>query len=274
MRSRNKKAFVGCLVVLFILSILVTGSSHQWIQNIDRLSFNEPSGIVFHPGRDTLFVVGDEGDVCEIKRNGALVKRKRIRDADFEGITCDPVTGLLYIAVEGEEKIIEIDPEEFRVLREFVIERIFRGATVLRAGGQGIEGIALVPDSRCREGGTFYVVNQGLNLDDKEDPPAVFVLDVPLRPGPGGGNVATIRRYFFLGLIDLSGLCYDESSDHLYVVSGAMNALLEITREGEVMRSLVLPGDNQEGIALDAEGFLYIAQDSGGIIKVKWNRDR
>ncbi len=38
------------------------------------------------------------------------VKQKRICDADFEGITCDPATGLLYIAVEGEEKIIEMDP--------------------------------------------------------------------------------------------------------------------------------------------------------------------
>lgn len=31
------------------------------IGNIERSSFREPSGIVFHPARKTLFVVGDEG---------------------------------------------------------------------------------------------------------------------------------------------------------------------------------------------------------------------
>lgn len=87
-----------------------------------------------------------------------------------------------------------------------------------------------------------------------------------------GDNVATIVGCFSLGVIDLSGLRYDEMSDHLYVVSDAMNAIFEITREGRIIQSSVLPGDNQEGIAVDTEGFLYMAQDSGGIIKVKWNR--
>ena len=87
---------------------------------------------------------------------------------------------------------------------------------------------------------------------------------MPLSSGCEGGYVATIMWCFSLGLIDVSGLCYDEMSDHLYVVSDAMNAIFEITREGRIIQPYVLPGDNQEGIAVDREGFLYIAGDSGG----------
>jgi len=246
----------------------------QWVGNIDQVNFNEPSGIVFHPVRQTLFVVGDEGDICEIRTDGALVKQKRVRSADFEGITCDPSTGLLYVAIEGEEKIMEIDPEDLRVLREFAIDRTFQGALVLKAGGQGVEAITFVADSHHPEGGTFFVANQGFDLNSKEDPSAIFELEVPLRSGSASGGVAKIVGYFSLGVIDLSGLHYDAISRHLYVVSDATNTLFEITREGKILQAYAFPGENQEGIAVDTNGFLYIAQDSGGIIKVKWNRAR
>ena len=245
---------------------------HQWVGNIDQVHFNEPSGIVFHPGRGTLFVVGDEGDICEIREDGALIKQKRIRHADFEGITCDPSTGLLYIAVEGEEKIVEIDPEDFGVLREFAIERTFQGSVVLKSGGQGIETISFVPDPNHPEGGTFYVANQGFDLKDKEDPSAIFEVEAPLKSGPGGDLTAKILRSFSIGVVDLSGSHYDKASDLIYVISDATNTFFEITRTGKVLRAYAFPGDNQEGIAVDDKGFVYIAQDSGGIIKVKWDK--
>ncbi len=284
MRADTKRFVFQCLLVIFLLAILVEctvpikrvdppdiPSPYRWIANIDQVNLNEPSGIIFHPGRETIFIVGDEGEICELHRDGTLVKQKRICYADFEGITCDPSTGLLYIAIEGEEKIIEIDPEDFRVLREFDINRTFQGALVLKHGGQGIEAITFVPDSNHPEGGTFYVTNQGLDLNNKEDPSAIFELEVPLRSGSAGDTVAKIVRYFSLGVIDLSGLCYDEKSGHLYVISDATNTFFEITRDGNILQAYPFPGNNQEGIAADADGFLYIAQDSGGIIKVKWN---
>jgi len=274
----TKRFVFCCLLGISLLPILVGFTvipfPYQWIGNIDQVNFNEPSGIVFHPGRETLFVVGDEGDVCEIQRDGTLVKQKRILDADFEGITCDPLTGLLYIVIEGEEKIIEVDPKDFRVLRKFSIDRTFHGAVVLKPGGHGIEGIAFVPDSNHPEGGTFYVTNQCLDPDDQEDPSAIFELEVPLRSSSNGGNIARIVKYFPFGVIDLSALHYDEKSGHLYIISDATNTFFEITTEGKILKAYAFPGDNQEGIAVDTKGFLYIAQDSGGIIKVKWNRKR
>ena len=102
--SSHLAILIACSVLIESVDPPDTSFPCQWIGNIDQVNFNEPSGIVFHPGREPLFVVGDEGDISEIHTDGTLVKQKRIRHADFEGIACDPSTGLLYIAIEGEEK--------------------------------------------------------------------------------------------------------------------------------------------------------------------------
>jgi len=244
----------------------------EWIGDIDKSSFNEPSGIVYHPSRGTLFVVGDEGDICEIETDGSLVKQTRVRPGDFEGITCDPRTGLLYVAIEGEEKILEIHPDDFRVLREFAIDRAFQGKVLLAPGGQGVEAITFVPDARHPHGGTFYLSNQAFSLDLPEDPSIIFEVEVPLREKTPGTAAARILRYFSPGITDFAALHYDGESDHLYAVSDSNNLLVEMSRAGEFIDFWAFPGANQEGFAMDEAGFVYIAQDHGGIIKLKWDR--
>ena len=245
---------------------------YEWIGDIDRSSFNEPSGIVYHPSRGTLFAVGDEGDICEIETDGSLVKQTRVRPADFEGITCDPRTGLLYVAIEGEEKILEIHPDDFRVLREFAIDRTFQGKVLLAPGGQGVEAITFVPDDRHPHGGTFYLSNQAFSLDLPEDASIIFEVELPLREKIPATATAPILRYFSPGITDFAALHYDRESDHLYAVSDGNNLLVEMTRAGEPVDFWTFPGANQEGLAMDEAGFMYIAQDHGGIIKLKWRR--
>lgn len=242
----------------------------DWNDDIDRSGFNEPSGICFHNERGTLFVVGDEGDVGEFETDGTLIKARRVRKADFEGITHDPSSGRLYVAVEGEEAILELDPDSLKVLREFDIPRSFKGRKVMKKGGQGIEAITFVVNPDHPEGGTFYVANQSFDLDDEKDLSALFELHVPIRSGEGE---VEILRFFEPGVIDLAGLFHDRPSGHLFVVSDATNSLFEISPDHQVVGAWAFPGNDQEGIAADADGNFYLAQDSGGIIKLKWNRE-
>ncbi len=239
---------------------------NQWVGNIDKIEFNEPSGICWHWQRETLFLVGDEGDLCEIKTDGSLIKQKHIRDADFEGVTHDPSTGLLYVATEEAESIVEIHPETFEVLREFSIPRDFDGRTLLAAGKEGIEAITFIPDADHKEGGVFYVANQAFTLSDEQDISALFQVELPLRSRAGK---AKITGYFAPGVIDLSGLYYDSTTDIILVISDATNTILEYSRQHELLSIHAFPGDNQEGITVDSDGFIYIAQDTGGIIKLK-----
>jgi len=242
---------------------------NKWVGDIDQIGFNEPSGIVWHPLRKTLFVIGDEGDICEIATDGTPVKQGHLRDADLEGITCDPATGLLYVAVEEAETVLEVDPESFAILREFSIPREFDGRTLLAAGGEGIEGITFVPDDTHPQGGIFLVANQAFTLTNEQDISAVFQVELPLR------DVASEPRilgWFSPGIIDLSALNYDARTDRLLVVSDSTNTLLVYSRNYELLEVYAFPGDNQEGVTVDPDGYIYIAQDTGGIIKLKWLR--
>ena len=55
----------------------------------------------------------------------------------------------------------------------------------------------------------------------------------------------------------------------LNVVSDADNILVEITLDGRIVRECAFLGDEQEGFAMDDEGYLYLARYTDGILKVK-----
>jgi len=46
-----------------------------------------------------------------------------------------------------------------------------------------------------------------------------------------------------------------------------------LIKGGQILKQYAFIGDDQEGITLDDEGYLYIAQDSGGIIKIRYLGD-
>ena len=115
-------------------------------------------------------------------------------------------------------------------------------------------------------GETFFLANRSLENDNKNTT-TIFQIQIPLNNTAGVEVTAQIISYFPLTVPDLSGLYYDPASDHLYAISDQTNTFFEITKDGFVLKSYALPGNDQEGITLDNQGFLYIAQDSGGIIK-------
>ena len=133
--------------------------------------------------------------------------------------------------------------------------------------GNGVEGITFVPANAAASAtrGTFYLVNQSMELGGK-DPSIVFevaITDSESEPQ------AKIVRYFALGVTDLSGIHYDPSGHQLIVISDANDLAMEVNLEGGIENVYPLPGENQEGIIIDNDGFLYIAQDSNrGMIKL------
>jgi uncharacterized protein YjiK len=250
---------------------------YQWLDvqgfggNIDRQELAEPSGVCYHPLRKTLFVVSDDGVIAEMRTDGTPVSRLNL-PGDLEGVTVDPGTGLLYVAVEADDIILEFDPDKGEVTRRFPINREFRGnpnflEKQTTRYDNGIECIAFVPDPAHPEGGTFYVGNQW-------DPPMIMEVSVPLRSSRAEGGEARIIRVLPLRMDDPAAIYYDPETKRLNVVDDADNILVEITLGGKLVRQYAFLGDNQEGLARDEEGYLYIAQDTGGIIKVRDLRRR
>jgi uncharacterized protein YjiK len=103
---------------------------------------------------------------------------------------------------------------------------------------------------------------------------AIFEVEVPLKTAKEGQPLKgkLIRRIDLEGVVDLAALSWDAGRKLLYVVSDAMDRFYEVTLDGKIVHAYSFPGQDQEGIAVDPEGFVYVAQDCGGIIKMKWNR--
>ena len=240
---------------------------YTWVGNISRAQIAEPSGVTYHPLRKTLFVVDDGGFIHEIRLDGTKVKTKDLQARDLEGITMDPGTGWLYTVVEDDEMILEINPQTLTIRREFKINRSFEGKTLLKEGGMGVEAITFVPDTSHPEGGTFWIGNQSVNLKPNKEPSVVCEVVVPLNTSEAQMAEATIIRFFEMDFIDISGLAYDAQADYLVLISDTTNLLVELKRDGTLLHRYLLPGDDQEGVTLDGLGYMYIAQESGQIIK-------
>ncbi len=232
---------------------------YKKVSDFGEIKAGKLSGIVYHPQRGTLFAVRDTGQIIEIKPDGTLINDKKIqKKADFEGIAYNPFTGMLYVAIEGEEVILEVNPENLKTGRKIPIDRTFEGDILLSPEGNGIEGITFVPAGNGAENGSFYLVNQSNKLEGP-DPSIVFEIEINHADGE---SKARVMRYFSVGVTDLSGIHYVAESDRLFIISDANNLLLLVSLSGEVLESSPLPGNKQEGITVDGDGFLYVAQDA------------
>ena len=241
---------------------------YNWIGSITKGQIAEPSGITYHPVRRSLFIADDSGSIHEVNLHGTFIQTKGLNELDIEGITMDPRTGLLYAAVEDDEVIIELEPETLTIQRKFRILRDFKGELLLKKGGMGIEAIAFVPNAAHPEGGTFWVGNQSFSLKAKAEPSVVCEVVVPLRTETAAISEASIINAYKMNFIDISGLAYDPQDDVLILISDTTNLLVEMSREGTILSKYLLPGDEQEGVTLDGLGYMYIAQESGTIIKL------
>jgi len=281
---RDKIVFFGVLIVLIACSSMDKHSPtirfpYLWLDepgfggDIDKQNFPEPSGICFHPSRKTLFVVSDEGEIAEIETDGSPIFRSKI-PGDLEGVAVNPRTGLLYVIIEGDDIILEFDPDKKEVTRRFPLDRAFDDDPNFiqkkeEGYDNGIESIEFIEDVSHPEGGTFYIGNQW-------DPPCVMEVYVPLKSSQEKEPRARILRVLPLEMDDPAAMFYDSKTELLNVVSDADNILVEITLDGKIVREYAFLGANQEGITRDDEGYLYITQDmgenlgdTGGILKVK-----
>ena len=232
---------------------------------ISKKKLKEPSGIVYHRLRKTLFVLGDEGQLAEFTTRGRRLRTHQFEKIkDLEAITVDPRTGLLYVADERHDQIIEIDPQTFLITRRFSVPLFFKGKAYMQKGGDGIEGLTFVPDVKHKQGGIFYFTNQA-KTRKPNDLSAVIAMVLPLKVK----QQPEIVGYYPQPITDLSGMFYDHQSKHLFLASDFNNLLLEMTLDGVILKALTLPGNAQEGIALDEKDQLYIAQDTGGVLRLK-----
>ncbi len=232
--------------------------------NIDHLPVPEPSGIEWCESRNSLFMVGDGGDLAEIPLQEGTGRIEHTDLGDLEGIAVHPAGDVLYVIVENTATIFEIDVDSFEVVRQFEWANEAERARLFPERNGAAEGLAYIDDD------TFYICRQGTLEEGGDLPPALMELHV--KPIEGDSERASLEVVSIIeveGAEDFASLWYDAVGGRLIIVSDAQNALyIHDIASGEVRRIDGLPGKNQEGFAVvTGDGTWFIAQDSGGIIE-------
>ncbi|MDC7240570.1 MAG: SdiA-regulated domain-containing protein [Spirochaetales bacterium] len=241
-----KKPLIYSLIGIFLFHtvLLVFSENSRRLKEVQMYKLSEirePSGLCYNPEGNTLFVVGDRGDVAEISLDGTVLNHVFFPDRDFEGVVL--LDGVLYVLDENNFQILKLEPISLEPLSEHNITREF-GA---------FEGISTHPD------GSILLVNQVRKL--KKQKAGILFLDSETLEPDG--------RFIETGIVDQAGIFPVNNEQCYYIISDRKNRLYCYSLTEGLLWDIPLPGETQEGIAVDSEGFFYIAQDKGGLLRLE-----
>jgi uncharacterized protein YjiK len=223
-------------------------------ERITHGGVKEPSGIAFYPVTGHLFVVGDDGTLSELNDAGKHVHTFQV-EKQIEDVAYHPPSGQLLLISEKRADLILFNPSAGKELRRWKIDTaaVLGSSTPLEAN-QGFEGLAFRPDPSRPGGGIIYLTHQ-------RDPAAVVGLAFDTGSDAPIGAAAVVSRWTITGHEDLTGITYVPSIDRLLVIADSEDKLLVLGSDGAVENEVAIPGEQQEGLAFDATGALWIADD-------------
>ena len=207
----------------------------------------EASGIAHCSDSDTLIVANDEGAYYEISTEGKILEKIKLGNYDLEGVVCED--SQMIFAVENKGiLIVERKRGQDRYVNMYTD---FNGKHITLFNKKaGVEGIA-------KNGNILYLSKQSKKKKN------TFIAVVDLTKNP-----FSITDVIEHGIPDTSGLSYHEG--YLYMVSDRKDLLVKYDLEKSKKVLKVKLGEGAwEGIAFDNNGFVYLADDDGRVLKYK-----
>jgi len=210
----------------------------------------EASGISYCSDDDTLVVANDEGIFYKISRKGKILQKTKLGDYDLEGVVCEETQ--MIFALENKGMLI-IDSQSGDK-KEIPLDTTYKGKKLsLFSKRSGVEGITKV-------GNSVYLAKQSNKKKSS------FIAVVRLMPYPA--KIVDVIEHH---IADTAGLAYHDG--YLYMVSDKEDLLIKFDLEKKkVVQKITLEKGAWEGIAFDAKGFVYLADDEGRIVKYKKKR--
>ncbi len=212
-----------------------------------------PSGVAYHPGLRRLFVVGDKGLLAEVTLDGRLLRTQPIK-GDLEDVAVHTPSGRLVLLSEKKSRLIVLDPRSLAEIGHWKMDRAFFIGHVPSDRNAGFEGLGFRAQAGRPGGGLFYLTHQ-------RNPALLvsFVFDPASAPGPLPQE-SLVHRFPIDGK-DLTAVTYVPSLDRVLVLSDVRDRLLVLRDDGTEEADIAVPGTQQEGLALDDAGTLWIADD-------------
>lgn len=202
----------------------VMGSYTKHSVNVEEIS-----GICLNADKTALLAVGDQGVLKEINPTTMAVKDIWSRDADLEGITLDPRTNDLYLAIEYSQKVYKLDAPDYQKHSSIIY---VQEAIDKKYNNSGLEGIAYYKDDMV-----FIGSQWGANL-------WIYKLD--------GTMVSKTSLSDFAD--EIAGLDYDPVADWLWVVDSNYKKFYICTVEGKLLATYDINFiSNPESICVDRD---------------------
>jgi uncharacterized protein YjiK len=243
----------------------------------------EASAVTYNWDTDTLFVVGDGGtSVVQVTKTGVLIDSMTLAPGGSpQGTEFYDTEGVSYV---GGGKFA-LNEERYRQVNLFTY---VPGATLHRAdvqtvklgttiGNIGLEGVTFDPKT-----GNYIFVKE-------KEPEGIFITSIDWAAGTASNGSPTTDESVnlfdpsLLGTLDFSdiyalsnlpSLAGDPTYDQLLVLSQESGQIVQVDRAGNVKHRLTLVADQGdtisvpdmtvEGITMDRNGFLYLANEDGG----------
>jgi uncharacterized protein YjiK/uncharacterized membrane protein YuzA (DUF378 family) len=229
---------------------------------ISEAGAREPSGVACDARSRHLFLVGDEGRLVELDGDGRVLARHKVK-GDIEDVAVHSPTGLLVMLSERKSALVVYDPVRGEERREVRFDRRALLGEEPADKNHGFEGLAFRADEDRPGGGSFYLVHQAA-------PAMVVEIDFdPAGPADLLGADRVVRRFKLEKLGDLTAATWVASLERLLVIADARDRLLVLRDDGTLEAEVRLPGLQQEGLCVDGQGTLWIADDRAGLVRYR-----
>jgi uncharacterized protein YjiK len=221
----------------------------------------EASGIAWHPARRRFFAVGDRGALAEIERTGAAVAIHDVR-GNLEDVAVHGPSGRLVLLAEKRGELVVWDPATASETGRFALDVAGILGREPADRNLGFEGIVFRAEAGRPGGGVFHVVHQS-----KPARLVTLAFD-PTGPARTLGAADVLARHALKPYGDLTAVAWSDALGRLLVVAEADDRLLVVSPDGTIDAALALPGGQQEGLTLDPEGALWVADERLGLLRL------
>ena len=183
------------------------------------VKLNELSGLCLSVDGDFLWAVGDGGELARIDLEGNVISKRSI-GGDTEGLTIEPETGDLLIAMEPASvgRITAAEGYEGKMTTIFKIKE------ASGKGNAGMEGISYYKDGLVFCGTQLYaelfLCDLNAEVDSNKYTPIIWSKQL----------VSIIP-----GIDEVGGMCYDPLTDWLWITDSNMKKLFVLTSDAETL---------------------------------------